>query len=482
MKKLIILSIIMLYQFGIVAQDTTWTSKWTVEYVTSDSADSLNSTGYNTISVAVIEENSFVALINRGSANAHYLVGYRDVDKKTGRLGNYNYQEADKQTKWINFFDQEFVYDANDIASFGNRVFITNNDTISNSILVFELQEDSVYSYPQRRKMDAYIWAIDIDANGRVYVTKTGDDVTPGSVVVFENPDTEPAWGSLGLTGTKLNEFSLPEVGEPRGITVNENGSLLYVSNYDANKVYCYIGDPESGYELYEGFNVEVDGEFQAATELYGVGPYGLQLMPDKNLLFIAHDADFKSGEGYEYGRIYIADPNTGEVIDTINTAEWNNYIEGQYDNHNPQNNASGYTSNYAVDFDENYNVYTQSWFGWTVDKWIYDGELPVVEITITSIERDGETIPNEMSLGQNYPNPFNPTTTIKFGLNKKQNVSLSVFNLNGELVSNLVNDSELSAGSYEVTFDASRLASGTYFYKLQTENGSITKKMILLK
>ncbi|MDX1702014.1 MAG: hypothetical protein R3250_15415, partial [Melioribacteraceae bacterium] len=244
MKKLIILSIIMLYQFGIVAQDTTWTSKWTVEYVTSDSADSLNSTGYNTISVAVIEENSFVALINRGSANAHYLVGYRDVDKKTGRLGNYNYQEADKQTKWINFFDQEFVYDANDIASFGNRVFITNNDTISNSILVFELQEDSVYSYPQRRKMDAYIWAIDIDANGRVYVTKTGDDVTPGSVVVFENPDTEPAWGSLGLTGTKLNEFSLPEVGEPRGITVNENGSLLYVSNYDANKVYCYIGDP----------------------------------------------------------------------------------------------------------------------------------------------------------------------------------------------------------------------------------------------
>jgi hypothetical protein len=479
--KILIITFVLI-SIATYSQDTTWSSKWSVDYVTSDSPDSLNSTGYNTISVAVVDVDAFVALVNRGSANAHYLVGYRDANKITGRLGNYNYQEVDKQMKWIDFFDQELVYDANDIAAKGNLVYITNNDEVNHSILVFELREDSIYTYPQRYRVEEYIWGIDIDGNGRIYVTKTGDSVNAGSVMILENSDTEPAWTTTGNTKTILQEFQLPDVGEPRGITVNESGTLLYVSNYDENKVYCYIGDPETGYELYEGFNFSVDGEFQASTELYNVGPYGLQLMPDKNLLFITHDADFKSGEGYEYGRIYIADPNTGEVLDTINTAEWNNYIEGQYDNHNPQNNASGYTSNYAVDFDPEYNVYTQSWFGWTVDKWIYDGELPTVEIIITGIEKNSELIPDEVSLSQNYPNPFNPNTTIEFSLNRKDRVSLKIFSITGELVANLINNADLSAGNYKVTFDAQHLASGTYIYKLTSGTSSITKKMTLLK
>ncbi|MCB9210785.1 MAG: T9SS type A sorting domain-containing protein [Ignavibacteriales bacterium] len=466
----------------------TWSSKWSVDYVTADSPDSLNSIGANVISVTTLSEDSFVALVNRGSYGAYYLVAFKDAGSNKGRMGDYGYggDELDNfRSKWINFFDQEILYDANDLASKGNLVYVANNDSlgVTNSILVFEVKEDSIYSYPQRYKVNDYIWGIDVDGNGRIYVTKTGDSLTAGSVMVLESPDVSPKWASNGNSGTILQEFSLPEIGSARGITVNEDGTVIYVGNWDENKVYCYIGDPINGYSLYDGFNFSVDNTFEAIDGTLTVGPFGLQLMPTKNLLFVCHDADFVSGgtNGYMYGRIYVANPNTGEVIDTINAAEWNYYIEGQYDNH-VKSNASGYTSNFAVDFDENFNVYTQSWYGWTVDKWIYDGELPTVEITVTDIEKINNSIPNDISLGQNYPNPFNPSTTIEFNINSQSDVELSIYNVTGELISNLVKSSNMSAGAYKITFDASNLSSGNYFYKLRVGNNVITKKMSLIK
>lgn len=460
---------------------------WSVQYVTSDSQDSLNSAGLNVISVTTLTEDSFVALINRGSNNSYYIVGYKNTGINSGRLGNIPYQRANLKTKWIYLFDQEFLYDANDLASKGNLIYVANNDSLGkvNSILVFEMRDDSVYTHPQRYKINSYIWAIDIDSNGRLYVTKFGDETTPGKVTILENPDVNPKWNAEGTNGTILQEFSLPDIGQPRGITVNNEGTIIYVSNYDENKIYCYVGDPINGYQLYNGFNFVVDNEFTGSDNTpRKVGPFGLQLMPDKNLLFIAHDLDFTSasGVGYEYGRIFIANPNTGEILDTIDAAAWNLFIEGVYNNHNPQNKASGYASNYAVDFDENYNVYTQSWFGWTVDKWIYSGELPTVDITITNVEIIDNQIPNSFSLEQNYPNPFNPTTNINFSLTNSEQVSLSVYTITGELVTDLVKNASFTPGNYKITVDASNLSSGVYLYSLKTSSQIITKKMTLIK
>ena len=81
----------------------------------------------------------------------------------------------------------------------------------------------------------------------------------------------------------------------------------------------------------------------------------------------------------------------------------------------------------------------------------------------------------------QNYPNPFNPTTTIKYQISTSGIVSLKVYDILGREVAILVNE-EKPAGSYEVVFTASSLASGIYFYKLQTGLFVETKKMILLK
>jgi hypothetical protein len=89
--------------------------------------------------------------------------------------------------------------------------------------------------------------------------------------------------------------------------------------------------------------------------------------------------------------------------------------------------------------------------------------------------------LPDKFTLLQNYPNPFNPVTTIKFSLQERTNVVLTVFNSIGEDVITLVND-ERPAGIYEVKFNATGFTSGIYYYKLITNDFIQTKKMIILK
>jgi len=89
--------------------------------------------------------------------------------------------------------------------------------------------------------------------------------------------------------------------------------------------------------------------------------------------------------------------------------------------------------------------------------------------------------IANTYSLSQNYPNPFNPTTTIKFSLPKDGLVKIVVYDVLGKEVATLVND-EQTSGNYEITFDASKLTSGVYFYKITSGDFSDVKKMLLVK
>jgi len=83
--------------------------------------------------------------------------------------------------------------------------------------------------------------------------------------------------------------------------------------------------------------------------------------------------------------------------------------------------------------------------------------------------------------IGQNYPNPFNPTTTINFTLAKASDVTLSVYNVLGQKVATLV-DSHLNAGEQTVVFDASKLSSGIYFYRINAGSFNAVKKMLLVK
>lgn len=106
------------------------------------------------------------------------------------------------------------------------------------------------------------------------------------------------------------------------------------------------------------------------------------------------------------------------------------------------------------------------------VRKYYYD--------TLTGIIVINET-PEVFSLSQNYPNPFNPTTKINFSIPKQGFVTLKVYDMLGKEVATLVNETKF-AGNYSVDFNGSNLPSGTYFYRIETDDFSDVKKMILVK
>jgi len=103
------------------------------------------------------------------------------------------------------------------------------------------------------------------------------------------------------------------------------------------------------------------------------------------------------------------------------------------------------------------------------------DPALAIIDHSVIS------NVPEDFSLSQNYPNPFNPVTTIRYSLDKTSDISITVYSLTGKLVETLYTGNK-SAGEYSITWDASHLASGVYFYKLVSGSDVMTRKMMLLK
>lgn len=126
----------------------------------------------------------------------------------------------------------------------------------------------------------------------------------------------------------------------------------------------------------------------------------------------------------------------------------------------------------------------TSGWLGFGA--FAVDGGYQYIDdicLTITDESGfvDATDQPTSFDLAQNFPNPFNPSTTIAFELAQPSTATLTVFNLLGETVATLVNE-PLAAGRHQVTFDAGRLASGVYMYRLEAGEYNALRKMILVK
>lgn len=112
---------------------------------------------------------------------------------------------------------------------------------------------------------------------------------------------------------------------------------------------------------------------------------------------------------------------------------------------------------------------------------WLFSFNYMIISKSISVGIEDELGLPNAFALDQNYPNPFNPTTNIGFTLPSNGDVKLSVYNVVGQTVKVLLNQ-QMSAGSHQVTFDASNLASGVYFYQIEFAGNVRSQKMLLMK
>jgi len=125
-------------------------------------------------------------------------------------------------------------------------------------------------------------------------------------------------------------------------------------------------------------------------------------------------------------------------------------------------------TTTYYGAFDPNTPLWTGGWTALSQNR-------------ITGIKEIKGLTPSKYSISQNYPNPFNPSTKIQFTLPSGSNVKITIYNILGQQIEVLL-DGFRNAGTYEVTWNASNLSSGIYFYRIETGKFVSTKKMTLLK
>ncbi len=175
------------------------------------------------------------------------------------------------------------------------------------------------------------------------------------------------------------------------------------------------------------------------------------------------------------------------DVVVAYNGSDYEIYLNGDLDAFSSwsgliQPSPVALTFGQDLPGDNNYNFN-----GWLDDIRIYNYALSMTEIQnlyslYTSVhDQNNAPLPKEYSLLQNYPNPFNPATIISFQLPMTNDVTLKVYDVLGREVATLVNERK-PPGTYEVHFDANRLSSGVYYYRLQTGKFTAVKKMVVEK
>jgi hypothetical protein len=294
------------------------------------------------------------------------------------------------------------------------------------------------------------------DLNHDFVPDRVGQTVTVQGVVFSPNYQTvnNSFYISDGTAGTDIFMYAPPlytwSLGDElkiTGVVTQYNGMSEIVVADSTGWIFMSSGNPTSDTakitlaefkanpELYEGSLVK----FNALTLVSGTWPAS------------GSSANLSLSDGVDTV-VFRIDSDTD--IDGSPEPSWPADVVGigsQFDNSAPYNSGYQIFPRYITDF-----------------------------TSVTSVENEN-TMVTQYELAQNYPNPFNPSTIIKYSIPVDSKVTISVYSITGELVKELVN-SNMSAGSYSVNFDGSRLASGVYIYRIIAGKFMETKKMMLLK
>ncbi|MBS4033144.1 MAG: T9SS type A sorting domain-containing protein [Ignavibacterium sp.] len=225
-------------------------------------------------------------------------------------------------------------------------------------------------------------------------------------------------------------------------------------------------------YETYFGYLSSIN--FTSQNIAYAAGENSILAKTTDGGLTWLDNVVISQGD-YDWQDSYFIDDNMGWLVDLFGAVVKTSDGGLTWTEQNPRFLTTG--GLYSVFFSDSLN-------GWAVGA----GEYPnlygrIIRTTnggVTGIE-DETQIPVDYFLFQNYPNPFNPSTTIKFALPVRTNLTINVYNTLGEKISEIFKG-EMETGYHEVQFNALGLSSGIYFYKIESENFNSTKKMILMK
>ncbi|MEZ4690396.1 MAG: YCF48-related protein [Ignavibacteria bacterium] len=322
---------------------------------------------------------------------------------------------------------------------------------------------------------------------------------------LYKTTNSGLSWDTiLNLNGYKYVKFHNIDTGYVlRNNTLYKtfNGGINWTTNYTINNVSTiyFLKNNDIGYafnaystgivpaiydhnDIYRTSNNGVNWELLCPINNgWGGGYYSAITFLNENTGFITGSVGIRKttnggltwGPNYQgiygiNGRFYFYGQNIGYVYcynglyKTTNTGDnWTQI----YDPDKPLN---------SFYFNDNNTGYAVGAYGYIL-KTTNGGGIFV------NVNENNNGVVMDYVLFQNYPNPFNPNTKIEFELPKNENVKLIIYDLLGREVNTLVNDN-LSAGKHEAVFDGLNLSSGIYFYKLETENFSQTKRMILLK
>ena len=357
-------------------------------------------------------------------------------------------------------------------------------------LVILVLSNQSMFAQAEffTDKMDVYV-----NAYGRIRIYSLPDTIKQlerASLLVATAPDavfdyyndqdvedsttlvSNPTWGDYEIYGAYNNNYSAlpPDILLKQYVFGWQTESFIIVKYVVENR------DPSAntavlGLELIP----EIENLLGMDTVIYNPIDGIINVYKSNHLGFKILSDNPTSVNIFEYYEDYYVDTSyynwlTNGVIDTLFTTELDDpvIIAGI-----PQQ---------AFNMGDSLILYEAIAFGETNSDMLASMNAAITKYgEITGIRNNNPVTPLNFSLTQNFPNPFNPSTRISFSIPSTQYVVLKVFNSLGQEVSELVNR-EMSAGHYTVDFNASSLSSGVYFYKISTEDFSLTKKMLLLK
>jgi len=341
--------------------------------------------------------------------------------------------------------------------------------------------------------------------NGSIsYVYRTANGGTNWTQVFSQtNGHINAIWMSNGLQGYMVGN----PVGGRWSLWKTTNGGI----NWDSSGLYIPQAGNETGWNnsffvlynsvwfgtnnsrIYKSSNNGVSWSFvstypemnSTAVWLYADTTYSLYA------IFGGNNAYYTTSGGVNWTRMSVPDTGSGQFVgfDGVilgvrdmtpeGTYAVRNFTKIYFDNYAEYTAPSGIYNNAAYAL---VGIGTGMQYTWAVRS--NGGITRIALFRGGEVKRVSSQIPESYKLEQNYPNPFNPSTKIIFSIPPGEAavaVKIIVYDINGRVVATLVNQ-QLSAGIYETTFDASKIASGIYYYRLEAGTYSQVKKMVVLK